>query len=363
MNPYRAVSGLLDRYLLSQLWRSMLMVWLILTLLYTALQLIGQLRDMAGDYHLLDTLWYSLLTTPGRAYRLFPFAALAGVLICIGRLAAQEELIVMRMAGCSRLRMLRPVLLAVSLLLLIAMALGEWSGGDLMSKARNFRIGKITGQVSLADPSGLWLRDGDSMVHVLRPLMIGQQATDFYEFRIFAADQGRLCEWLDARHAVHMDGYWLLDEVTVLNVCAQPPTRQYHAQWRWPSAVETSLLSTAALRPSILATRDLLAYVDYLNNNGLDSYRYRNAFYRRLFYAPVALLLVWLALPLVMGPVRQLSRGRRLVLGFSVGLGMYMLQQLCESVAAVYRWHPVTGALVPILLGLGLGMWLYRRTI
>jgi len=272
-----------------------LMVWLILTLLYTSLQLIGQLRDMAGDYQVLDTLWYSLLTVPGKAYQVFPFAALSGVLISIGRLAAQEELIVMRIAGYSRLRILMSTLSAIAGMLLLAMLLGEWSGSDLMSKARNFRIGKITGQVSLADPSGLWLRDDKSVVHVLRPLMIGQQVTDFYEFRVFAAEQGRLCEWLDAHHAVHQAGQWLLEDVTYTNVCSQPPQKIHHQQWQWPSKLDTALLANAALRPSILGTRDLLAYVSYLDGNGLDSYRYRNAYYRRLFYAPILLLLVWLA--------------------------------------------------------------------
>lgn len=353
----------LDRYLLHQIARSVLAVWLVLTLLYTSLQLIGQLRDMAGDYQILDALWHALLTTPGRAYRVFPFAALAGALIAVSRLAAQEELIVMRMSGYARARMLWPTMLAIFAMLWLAVLLGEWSGGDLMSKARNFRIGKITGQVSLAEPSGLWLRDGDSMVHVLRPLMIGQHVTDFYEFRIFAAEQGRLCELIDARRATHTQGKWLLEDVTRTNVCAQPPQRDYFKSWEWPSVVETSLLANAALRPSILGSRDLLAYVKYLDANGLDSYRYRNAYYRRLFYIPTVMLLVWLALPLVMGPVRQLSRGRRLALGLSVGLGMFVLQQLCESVSAVYRWHPVMGALLPLSIGLLIGVWLYRRTI
>lgn len=353
----------LDRYLLAYLLRSILLVWLILTALYTSLQLIQQLRDMAGDYQVLDTLWYCLLTTPGRAYRVFPFAALAGALLAISRLAMQEELIVMRMAGYARGQMLRQVLVAVFVLLFAAVLLGEWSGGDLVSKARNFRIGKITGQVSLAEPSGLWLRDGDSMVHVLRPLMIGQHVTDFYEFRIFSAEQGRLCEWLDARRATHSPGQWQLEEVTHTNVCTQPPQRRYHQQWQWPSVVETSLLANAALRPSILSTRDLLAYVNYLNANELDSYRYRKAYYRRLFYAPLVLLLAWVAMPLVMGPVRTLSRARRLALGVSVGLVMFILQQLCENVAEVYRWHPVVGAALPLLIGLSAGLWLYRRTV
>ncbi len=359
----RLLLARIDRYLLGQIWRSVLMVWLILTLLYSSLQLIGQLRDMAGDYQVLDTLWYSLLTTPGRAYQTFPFAALAGVLIAVGRLAAQEELIVMRMAGCSRLRMLKTTLIAIAGMLLMAIVLGEWSGGELMSKARNFRIGKITGQVSLADPSGLWLRDGGNIVHVLRPLMIGQQATDFYEFRVFSADQGRLCEWVEARRAEHQPGRWMMEDVMHINICTDPPQKSYHQQLYWPSAVDTSLLANAALRPSILGTRDLLAYVEYLDSNDLDSYRYRNAYHRRLFYAPILLLLVWLALPLVTGPVRQLSRGRRLALGLSAGLGMYILQQLSESVGAVYRWHPVFGIALPLAIGVFIGVGLYRKTI
>jgi len=192
--------------------------------------------------------------------------------------------------------------------------------------------------------------------------MIGQHVTDFYEFRIFSAQQGKLCEWLDARRAQHTEGEWLLEDVTHTDICAQPPQKRHYDEWQWPSVVQTSLLANAALRPSILASKDLLAYVNYLDSNGLDSYRYLNAFCRRLFYLPTVLLLVWLGLPLVIGPIRQISRGRRLALGLSLGLGMYILQQLCESIAAVYRWHPALGSLLPLSIGLCFGIWVYRKT-
>ena len=58
-------------------------------------------------------------TIPSRAYTLFPTAAVIGVLLGLGQLAASSELTVLRALGLSRKRL--SVSVALSLLLLLSL--------------------------------------------------------------------------------------------------------------------------------------------------------------------------------------------------------------------------------------------------
>lgn len=353
---------LLDRYIAGQVIKVTAVIWVSLVLLFSALQWISELRDMAGDYHILDTLWHNVLTIPQRAYRLFPFVALAGSLWAVSRLAASEQLVVMRANGCARSKIIRPVLAALSTLLVIALLAGEFSGAFLEPKARNFRIGKITGTLSLANPEGLWLRDGESVVHILRPLMLPDGGTDFRRLRFFDANNGRLCEWLEAQRGEHHSQQWRLEEVTEVNLCESPVRRQQQSAVTWPSELPPDLLANVALRPSVLPVWELWAYVEFLEANGLDPYRYKIAFYQRLYVAPTILLLVWLTIPFVLGSTRQISRGKRIAMGLGLGLGAYISHQLIESITGVYQLNPAVSTALPILLNLLIGMVVYQRT-
>ena len=353
---------ILDRYIICHVLRTTFAVWLGLVLLFSALQWIGELRSIAGDYQLIDTLWHTLLTMARRAYRLFPFVALGSALWAVSGLAAREELVVMRANGLSRVRLVKPVLIAIAGLLVLSIMGGELSGDHLEPKARNFRIGKITGTLSLANIEGLWLRDGESIIHILRPLMRPEGGTDFRRLRFFDAKDGRLCEWSEAARGEHFKDEWRLEGVTQVNLCEEPIERIYLAESRWPSSLPPDLLANVALRPTLLPIKELYAYVNFLEANQLEAYRYKIAFYQRLYVAPNVLLLVWLALPFVLATSRQLSRGKRVAIGLSVGVGSFILHQMVESVTGVYQLNPAISTALPVLLSFFIGLVIYHSS-
>ena len=79
---------LVDRYVGWAALIGMLAVWFAMTMLFILFSLLGELRDMQGDYGTGDVFWYIALTTPSMAYKIFPVSALLGALVGVGGLAA-----------------------------------------------------------------------------------------------------------------------------------------------------------------------------------------------------------------------------------------------------------------------------------
>lgn len=357
----RLVPGRFDRYLMRQVVLQVLLVWVLLLLVFSSLQLIGELRDMRADYQLLQVLWHSVLTMAYRAYILFPFAALAGALLAVSRLVAQHELTVMSTAGRSRQRQMLPVMQALLGLLLLALAAGELAGSWLEPAARDYRVQRITGQVSLSYTGGLWLRDGEDIMHVAWPAMSPAAQADFSGINLYTLQDGKLCQWLQAEQGTHAADSWQLQRVNEWVLCAEAVQIRRHQQLQHASQLPSELLVTMALRPSLLSMPDLHAYVQFLKRSELDAMRYRIALFQRIYYPLTVLTLIWLALPLVLNEARAHSRGWQLLAGMASGIVLYICYEMTESVTGVYRFNPAISLLVPALLSVIAAGWLYRR--
>lgn len=117
--------GRLDRYIFAQLLSVFAFFALVLVSVYwvnRAVRLFDQL--IAGGQPVLVFLELSVLTLPNVIRLVLPVAAFAAAVYVAARLTRESELVVMRGAGVSPLRLLRPVLgfgLVVALMLLLLM--------------------------------------------------------------------------------------------------------------------------------------------------------------------------------------------------------------------------------------------------
>ena len=99
-----------DRYIGATVASATLLAWLAIVVLEALFVLLGQIADIGrGDYGFADALLFVALGVPTRAWQAFPMAALIGVVLGLGNLAAQFELDAFRLAGCSPQRLTRAV--------------------------------------------------------------------------------------------------------------------------------------------------------------------------------------------------------------------------------------------------------------
>ena len=344
-----------------------LLVWLSLTALMMIFSLLGELRDTTSSYLASDVLWYVLQTGPRSAYQIFPVSALMGSLLGIGSLASANELVAFRTAGVSRLRLAAAALAGALLVTIPVMIIGEWVAPDAEQQARAFRLSKLSGQVIIGGPSGMWMRDGSDIVNIRRPLLSadrGQQSITFQDIEIHHFDGFSGIQKITRADLAFFDGeQWTLEDVSeiVIGQSGVVPKRQARAPW--VSGVKPELLESAVTRPPYLSIRVLWDQLKYLQSNGLDDSIYRSALWEKLMYPFAIIALVLAGMPFVFGSSRQHNLGFRLFIGMTMG-GLFMLVHgAAQNLAMAYSLPVALSTALPSVILMLAAVTILRRSV
>ena len=118
--------NILDRYIGRSILTSTLLVFAVLTALFTFIKFVEAMGDLGkASFGLYQVVRYVLLSIPRQASEMFPVTALLGSILGLSSLAADSELIAMRAAGVSLARLVGSVVKVGILLVLIAVIVGE----------------------------------------------------------------------------------------------------------------------------------------------------------------------------------------------------------------------------------------------
>ena len=95
-----------DRYIGKNIIASSLLALIVLTAIFTFFSLVDQLDDTGrGNYGVFQAIEYVLLTIPRLTYELFPIATVIGCMAGLGILANNNELMIFRISGLSKLQL------------------------------------------------------------------------------------------------------------------------------------------------------------------------------------------------------------------------------------------------------------------
>ncbi len=347
----------LDLYIGKAVVNATLLAWLVVSTLDALFVLLGQLGDIGrGDYGLADAVLYVLLGVPMRAWQAFPLAALIGVSLGLGNLAARFELDALRLAGCSPQRLARAVLQGGALLLLVALALGEGWAPHSQQLARQLRGEAIFAGVSLQPDAGFWVRDGQRFIQVERSEANG----DLSRLVIYQLGQGlRLQRVTAAARARPQDGRWLLEDVSESRFLEDQIAVERRPQVQLPALMDVRLAKLLARDGDSLSLTELGEYIDYLQHNGSDVGALRMNYWQRLAAPLSALVMLLLAVSLVLGPLCRRPLGQRLLVAVLAGLLFKLVTDVAGHAALVYGLPPALGALLPslaVLAGIGIAV-------
>ena len=358
---------LVDRYVGQAAVLGILLVWSGLTLLYPVFSLLGELRSMQNDYGSGDALWFVALTLPSTAYKVFPISALLGALVGVGALTASNELVAFRTSGVSRLRLAVAALAGTLLLTLPVMIMGEWLAPKLEQQARAFRLSELVGQAIIGGPRGVWMREGQDIVNIQRPLLYadrGEQTVDFNDIVIYRfSETVKLSSVTRAESAAHDGSRWTLDKVTRVDFEGAGATLERFEQQTWDTRVKPELLDSAVTRPSLLSMRSLLEYIEFLGKNGLDDRVYQDAFWERAFFPFTVIALVLAGMPFLFGQARSQNVGVRLFFGMILGGLFIIVSRAVQNFANVYGFSPVLAMALPAALLAVVAVLVLRRSV
>lgn len=363
MKPFPKIH---DLYVARVVLATVLAAWAVLLGVDAVMALVAEIGDIGrGSYGFGDAALAVIYTLPRRAYTLFPTAAVIGVLMGLGQLAASSELTVLRALGLSRKRLGVGVACAVGLLTGLMVLSGETLGPWGQTRADNLRSAALSGDMIVARYSGLWAREGNVFLNARE----GQDRSDGRErwlelrdVRMFEfADDGRLQSIARVAVAEHRDGAWTLQGVKRTHFQERAVQQAEVAQERWNSQLDAATLGSLVARPSFMPAADLKRGIDYRLRNGLDASEYEEPYWERWFYPLNVLALCLAAVPFAFGTLRSGGLGKRLFIGIVFALGFWLLQTQFTRLAGVLKFDYRIAYLIPPAIMLGVSWHLFRR--
>lgn len=353
--------SLLDRYLIRAILGSVALVMSVLLVLGGLFLFIGQQDDIGvGGYSAPQAFLFVLLNLPQQAWELLPIAAMMGSLLGLGALARGSEISVMRATGISPLRLAAAASIAALLLILLEILLGEFLAAPLQQVAKQQKAFNKFSDVSFGSTSGAWVRDGNLILNV------AQQSGErqFGGMQIFElSDDHRLKAIGHAEGAAPASNdSWRLRGYTESRFTADDGVLASNSVQRpLASTVSAEFLGMAVSDPGQLELGTLFRLIGYYRANGLDTQAYEFAFWSRIARTIAILFAVLLAIPFVLGSLREAGGGARTLLGLMLGIGFFLLQKLIESGTFAFGLNPVVLAWLPTALLAGLSSALLLR--
>jgi len=355
------VFGILNRYIAAHVVLGTAVTLAVLVALFTIIELVDDFGDIGrGEYSLALAIEYSLLQIPGRMFELLPISALIGSILGLGILSGTSELIAMRAGGVTVNQITVAVLEAALVMVAISFLLGELVVPKTERIAYERRSVAISKDIALESRYGLWMRDGQSFINIRKVLPDARLADIYiYEFD----DDYRLRVTTHARSAEFTGQAWRLRDIEQSEISDEGVVSRRIAEALWRSLLGPDQIAAVPIRPEALSVLGLVRYLRYLQGNGLNSTRYVFALWNKFVYPLSALVMVFVSAVLVLGPLRWMTLGPRLLTGVVVGIVFYIVQQTSMQMGLVYEAAPYVPILGPPLAFLGLGLWTARGRV
>jgi len=349
---------ILSLYILRSIAAPTLLVAFALLAVSSIMELVDELQTAErGGYGAGVALQFVALKLPNSIYELSPTIMLIGALLGLGALASSSELIVMRAAGMSQLRLAMAAALSGLMFAVAVFAMGDWlvpkthqMSFDLRSEARygGTRFGE----------GGAWFREDNRYIfiqEIFSEERLGK--VHIYGFD----DRYRLTGALAAERAKFDDERWQLESVRMSTVEDEQVHVSVHPQMDWLVTVSPEILRLSVVRPASLTTAGLWRYASYLSNNGLDAADYWTAWWRKLAMPITVVVMSLVAVPFVSGSRRSGGAGQRLFVGILLGVGFFLLNEIVASSGQVYGLPPFVTALLPTAVAFTAALvWLRR---
>ncbi|MDX1812868.1 MAG: LPS export ABC transporter permease LptG [Gammaproteobacteria bacterium] len=351
---------ILDRYIGFTIAYSTVFVLLVLVALFTFFNFAGELNKTGrGDYDMLQAAQFVFFNIPTMLYQIFPAAALIGTMSGLGMLANNSELVAMRAAGYTLGNILRSVFIFAFVLVLIVAVVGEYLAPISRTYAEVQRNQALSGKKLLSSREGVWLRDGDKFIYIEKITDDGRLLNvNTYQLN----DKQKLMELSQIANAANLNGdTWLLSDLQRFQVQGDDIAIKQYEMQKKDKFLSPQVLELVSVKPETMSALTAYEYVKYLEKNDVDARHYKQVFWMKLATPFATFVMVLLAIPIIMGSVRSMTAGHRILIGTLTGIGFYLLSQVFAYMGLVFEIAPALTAFLPVVAFSFVAFYLMKR--
>lgn len=334
---------------------------LIITSVLLLISLLTELKNIGeGDYGLVETILYVLLRLPNALYQFAPMLMLLGSIIGLSILSSHKELAVMRAYGFSTGKIMRSALFAVFLLTLGISIVGEWVAPDLSYHAEVRKENARNAGQAVVTAAGVWLHVDNNFIHVRH--VVGRQLLEGvtrYEFD----DNHQLLAAYYAKKLMLENKHWQMRDAVKTTFYKERTKSEVFPQVEWDLKFNSTLLKVGLVEASEMSLPKLAKFSHYLVQNGLQATEYQFEFWHRILQPFASVIMIFLAIPFVLGTLSTVTMGWRILAGIVTGFAFFIFNALLSQLCIVYQMPTLLAAFLPLLIFGLFGFILSNRLI
>jgi lipopolysaccharide export system permease protein len=338
-----------------------LLIALIFTNLVFFLALLTELKNVGeGDYDILQVMLHVLLRLPNELYPFSPLFMLLGSIVGLSILSSHKELALMRASGFSIRQILFSVLGAAFFLIVMITFLGEWLGPKLSYIAEIKKENAKNAGQAVVIASGVWFHVNNNFIHVNH--VVDRQRLEGVTRYQFNSNHQLQAVYF-AEQLSLQNHQWLMNHAVKTSFYHDRIKSEFLQKTSWNITFNPNLLNIGFLDPQEMSLSKLHNFIHYLRQNGLHSSEYEYEFWQRMFRPFASLIMIFLAIPFVLGILSTSTLGWRMMIGLLTGFAFFISNALLGQLCIVFQIPAIYAALLPLLGFAIVGMVLCKKLI
>lgn len=357
--------SLINRYVFKSISYGLMLSILMFLALDVLIGFIQQINAVGiGDFTIGSALFFTFLTIPSRIYDAFVVSSVVGVMLGLGALAANSELVVIQSVGKGRLKIASIVVMTLMVWLIPISLMGEFVVPPATLMAESYRSGKINKDAGLGLNSGVWIRDGNIIFNA-KPIGnkydVRSKNITMNDVTVYELDEKlQVIKVSKAKTASHKGKKWELSDIEVTEFVESGVKTQNLAHKSWPSRIEPEILSITHSRPKYLSIRDIIKYKKFQQNKAQIPVKYDVALWSKFSFPLLVIATALTGLPFLFGLLRSGGFGQRLLIGVMLGLILYVVNSSLKNVGEVFHVYPFFVTTLPSILIMLITFWILR---
>ncbi|MCH9026150.1 MAG: LPS export ABC transporter permease LptG [Proteobacteria bacterium] len=351
---------IVDRYIARNFLSGAAIVLFVLLSLFGFLTLAEELENVGkGAFTTIDALTVVGYSLPKIMLDLLPVTALLGVLIGLGAMANHQELVIIRALGPPVGRIAWPLVEVIIAIIALVLLVQFFVVPEFELSAARIKA-KTTPQTIIASTdTEFWTRSGDRFIRIGKVIQQGA----LRDVEIFELDENNNLRELIQASSVEVldDGQWLLIDAKTTDLALAEIKEEHSTSKLWQSSLSARQTSALIVPVEAMAPLALYRYIRLLDQNNLDTHRYRVIFWQQLSIPVGLLAMSLLGVPFLLGSARHVHAGQRVAIGGSIGILFYLLEQMTGQLAILFDLSPAPAALAPDIFLLLLALVFLHR--
>ena len=337
-----------DRYINKTLRNYTLVVLLIWLSIYSFFNFLGELdRIGQADYTVLEAIKYIFLQVPEVIYKQASPIILLGCVLGMGYLATTNQLVVLQASGNSVIKLTALTIRTALIFVFMIIAFGEYIAPIASEEAEKGRTKALGQSFASQNQEGFWIREGGNYLNVEKNI----DGNHFVGVTIIEVKSNKITSVVKSEDAT-FDGKSLkMDNTDIFSINDSTDIDEISLKERNSYnkivSFDQDLINSLKKEPDELTTRNIYKQIQFLSDNKLNSGIYKVELYKRAIKPITLVAMILLAMLFVFGSTRDVTLGRKIFFGVSLGLSFEMLSRIGGAMALSLDFNPMISAVLP----------------